>query len=474
MKLVFGDFLPDLPDYGSPGLSDVANLYPISSGYAPVGQFEAHTEVLPGTCRGSSGFIAPSGRVVFIACTADAIYKQNGLEWEELATGYATPVGARWRFVQFGAIAIASNHFDDPVKIDLETDAVSDLGGTPPKMEAMAVISNFVVGTQTNGSVTQVAWSGENNAEWWTYAQRKSDFNDFPDGGEVTGIIGGEIGLILQRNAVRRMAYVGGNILFRFDKISSNVGCASVHTVAQHGDLAFWHSDTGFKMWDGTQIKSIGYERVDSAFASLYGVLSYPDVSTAIDGQRSTVVWSTGTRMWLYNWLLDKWGVIEHPAEIITSSLTRAPSMDEQDPVVGVEDDNMDQEGLDSLDAARFRAGDPKFYAFTGGAMGTFAGENMAARAVGRSLELIEGRDARVRRIRPLTDATSGLAVRLDARQRLGDDSRRFDGSTLMASGEMPVRARGRYVKARLSIEEGQDWTYLRGLDATVEVGGRR
>jgi hypothetical protein len=155
------------------------------------------------------------------------------------------------------------------VKINLETDAVSLLLGTPPKFEALAVVNNFVVGTKADGVVNKLAWSGENNAEWWTVAQRKSDYQELPDGGEITGIIGGEVGLILQRNAVRRMAYVGGNILFRFDKISSNVGCASVHSVAQYGELAFWHSYTGFKMWDGAQIRSIGFEKVDNAFAAL-------------------------------------------------------------------------------------------------------------------------------------------------------------------------------------------------------------
>jgi len=46
--------------------------------------------------------------------------------------------------------------------------------------------------------------------------------------------------------------------------------------------------------------------------------------------------------------------------------------------------------------------------------------------------------------------------------------------TTLMASGEMPVRARGRFVKARLDISAGQAWTYLKGIDATLEAGGTR
>lgn len=474
MKLIAGDFLPDLPDHGSPGVAEAINVYPGANGYRPVGQFYAHTEALPAPCKGAAAFIAPSGRVTLIAGTIAGIYVKNGEGWTSVGAATLMTEKDRWRFVQFGQYAIVTNHKDPPLKVDLEDDNVSTLQGSPPRMQAMAVVNNFVVGTQTNGSVSQVAWSGENNCEYWTYASRKSDYNDFPDGGEVTGIIGGEVGLILQRNAVRRMAYVGGNTLFRFDKISSNMGCASVHTVAQHGELAFWYSETGFKMWDGAQIKSIGYQRVDEAFASLYEVVNLDLVSTAIDGQRSTVAWSTGYRMWLYNWLLDKWTIVDDAAEIITQRATRAPSLEEQDPVVGSEDDNVEGEGLDSFDAARFRAGDPVFYVFHNGVMGTFNGANMEPRITGRSMELVEGRDVRIRQIRPMTDATEGITVRMDTRQRLGDAARRADFTTLQASGEMPVRARGRFAKVSIKIEAGQEWTYLQGVDARLEAGGRR
>lgn len=474
MKLVAGDFLPDLPDHGSPGLSEAINVYPGPAGYRPVGQFYAHTAGLPGVCRGASAFIAPSGRVVLLAGTEFGLYRQDGTVWVLVASGYTMPADGRWRFVQFGSFAIASNASDPPVRVDLETDVATYLGGSPPTMQAMAVVYNMVVGTQIDGQVNKIAWSGENDAEWWTFAARKSDYQEFPDGGEVTGILGGETGLILQRNAVRRMAYVGGNVLFRFDKISSNSGCASVHSAIQSGEFGFWYSETGFKMWDGVQIRSIGQGKVDESFAGLYETVDLDRISTAIDGQRSTVCWSTGYRMWLYNWVLDKWSIIEHAAEIITQRATRAPSLEEQDPAEGAPDDNVDGAGLDSFDAARFRAGDPTFYVFSAGIMGTFNGVNMEARFTDRQREMIDGRDGRMRRVRPMTDATSGITVRLDARQRLGDPARRRDFTHMSTSGEMPVRNRGRFIKARARIEAAADWTYYQGLDATIEAGGRR
>jgi hypothetical protein len=474
VKIGFGDFLPDLPSYGSPGVTEVFNLYPSSVGYRPVGQFVAHTDALPSKCKGASAFVAPSGRIVIIAGTATSLYVRDGLSWTQIGTGYTMPTGGRWRFAQFGAIAVVTNANDPPIKVNLETDATAALGGSPPTMEALAVVNNFLVGTKTNGSVNLIGWSGENDAEWWTFAQRKSDFQEFPDGGEVTGIIGGEIGLILQRNAVRRMSYVGGNVLFRFDKISANVGCATIHSVAQHGELAFWYDESGFKMWDGVQIKPIGFEKVDRSFAGLYGLIDYNNLSTAVDGQRNTVCWSTGRMMWLYNWLLDKWTVIDHDAEIITPRERRAPGLEEEDTAIGLPDDDIDSPGLISLDSGRYTAGDPVFYVFSDGVMGTFNGLNMETKGSTRWIEMAEGRDTRVRKVRPMTDAKENITIRLDTTQRLGDVPRRRDFTTLSSSGEMPVRARGRFVRVYWTIAAGTKWAYLEGADVTIAAGGRR
>lgn len=474
VKLLFADYLPDLPDHLSPGVAEAVNVYPGSAGYRPVGAFLALGSALPSACLGAGSFVSDAGIVTIVAGTATGLYKQVLGGWTLMGGGYAVPINGRWRFAQFGGFAVATNGFNPMVKIDLTAGTVSNLGGTPPTAESLAVVYNFLVGIVIDGKKNRIAWSGENNAEWWTYAQRKSDYNDFADGGEITGLIGGEIGLVLQRNAVRRMAYVGGNVLFRFDKISANVGCSTVHSVGQHGELAFWYSDNGFKMWDGAQIKSIGYEKVDATFAAENGVASFPALSTAVDGQRSTVCWSTGTKCWIYNWLLDRWSTVSLGAQIVATGVSRAPTIDEQDPTVGVLDDLIDAPGLVSFDDPRFRDGEPRFYVVQNGILGILSGMNMAATVAGRRVEIAEKRDARLNRVRPMTDATAGVTLTLDAWQRLGDTARTKTATALNASGEMPVRQRGRFVKARVEIAAGTTWSYLQGIDATVVTGGAR
>lgn len=179
--------------------------------------------------------------------------------------------------------------------------------------------------------------------------------------------------------------------------------------------------------------------------------------------------------MWIYNWLLDRWSVIDYQAQIITQRETQAPGLEEQDPIVGTPDDIVENPGLISFDAGRFIGGDPAFYVFNAeSTLGTFSGENMAVSITGRQVEMAEGRDVYIRRVRPMTDATGGITAQLDTRQRLGDAARRRDFTTLQSSGEMPTRARGRFATAKVSIAQDTDWTYLQGVDATISVGGRR
>lgn len=475
MKVEFGPWLPDQPIHAAPGLEAIANAYPGSSGYRPVGQWQAMTSALPTRCLGASSFVSPGGVSAIIAGTGTDLYRQTSSGWTSIKSGFSLQGSNRWRFAQFGGLAIATSEADPMQKINLVTGDVAPLGGSPPRFRMLGVVQNFLVGGVRDGATNEIGWSGENDAEFWTPGSRKSDYNIFPDGGEVTGIISGEFGLILQRNAVRRMSYVGGNVLFRFDKIASNVGCVTMNSVAQAGEIAFWYADDGFKMWDGAQIVPIGFEQVDQTFAATYDVSSWPVMSSAIDPSRSSVCWSMGDSIWLYNWRLKQWSIIALAAEIVFSGVTKTLSIDEQDPDVGAPDDNLDAPGLDSLDADRFRGGDPLFYIVAADhRLGVLSGANMAATFGMRQIELTEKRDARLRRIRPMSDLTAGATLTLEARQRIGDAPAQTVWNTLNASGEMPVRTRGRFVKPTLDIAAGQAWSFAQGLDLTLTAGGAR
>jgi hypothetical protein len=111
--------------------------------------------------------------------------------------------------------------------------------------------------------------------------------------------------------------------------------------------------------------------------------------------------------MWIYNWLLDQWSVIDFTAQIITQRDPSRRAWRSRTRSVGAPDDDVDGPGLDPFDVGRFIGGDPAFYVFNEDAeLGTFSGLNMAASITGRHIEIAEGRDTRIRRVRPMTDAT--------------------------------------------------------------------
>ena len=141
-------------------------------------------------------------------------------------------------------------------------------------------------------------------------------------------------------------------------------------------------------------------------------------------------------------------------------------SIDETDPAVGVNDDNIDYAGLLPLDSSTFKGGDPKLYVFSStNALGSFSGTPMAATFTGHDIVIFEGRRANLRFIRPDIDATSGVSCTIGAKQRLGDALSNVSASALVTSGEMPVRVSGRYLRPSWGIAAVTTWTEAKGAE---------
>ncbi|MES2781393.1 MAG: hypothetical protein V4657_01225 [Pseudomonadota bacterium] len=474
--MIFGPLAPDKATSGNPDILTVASgVYPMEDGYRPVGQFEGLYGDLNAAPKGGATFTSPEGLSYIIAGTATSLLKAFAGAWETIGTGYSLLAENRWRFAQYGGLAIATNGTDPMVKIDLASGVVSALGGTPPKFETLAVVKDFLVGGVRNGKVMHMGWSGINDAEWWTTGQRQADRQVLPAGGRINGILSGEYGVILQRDRICRMDYVGGSTIFSINEVSSNIGCVSVHSVAQWGTLGFFLSDEGFMMWDGQQPVPIGREFIDREFGEQYGVEDWSQMSTAVDPVNGIVMWSMADKVWLYSWIFQRWATLPIASSIIFSGVTKALSIDEQDLDVGVLDDDIDGAGLDPLDDTRFKGGAPLLYVFNSSdVLGTFSGTPMAATFTGTDLELFRGRRACLRFARPDCDATTGMTLSFLARQRLGDAGSTVTASSLVTSGDMPCRVNGRFLRPTLAIAAGTTWEYAKGVDFVGEAGAGR
>lgn len=478
MLIPFGPWEPDRSPRLNDGYLTVADgAYPMADGYRPCGQWAQIIPTLGAAPKGGASFTSPTGISTIIAGSAAGLYRGLSGGFSLLKSGYSIQGEGRWRFAQFGGLAIAANGSDAMQKIDLTDFSVSNLGGNPPRFEMLAVVKDFLVGGVMNGNIQALAWSAINNAEGWTFGQDQSDYQVMPSGGRITGILSGEFGVILQRNRISRMDYIGGNIVFEINEISSNIGCVSVHTVAQWGRLGFFWSDQGPMMWDGTQVVPIGEERVNRWIQARYNKDTWPQISTAIDPVQGVVLWALPDRVIGYNWKIEggRWFTLPYASPIIFGGVTRDVTIDEQDPAVGADDDNLDSPGLLSFDDSSFKGGDPRLYVFSSGnALGAFTGTPMAATFTGTDVELFSGRRADIRWVRPETDAVDGLTLSLSYRQRLGDAVTTDSYTSITASGDMPVRTSGRYVKPSLAYAAGTTWGYVKGLDYTAKQGAGR
>ena len=186
---------------------------------------------------------------------------------------------------------LAFNGFDAPQVFNIETDArFSALAGSPPTALYACIAGDFVMTGNQGGARGRVQWSAINNsADWVTSQQTQASQQDLPDGGWIQGLIGVEYAaIIFQEFAIRRASYEGPPLIFRFAKITDNLGATIPGSLASYRDLIFFCDRSGFFMLQGgAQITPIGEQRVNNEFWSLIDQTNLARVTAAIDPANS-------------------------------------------------------------------------------------------------------------------------------------------------------------------------------------------
>lgn len=307
----FSEWTPDQWDYTDIETKFVSgNFQPLDDGFAEMNSFDGGSTTIIPTFHGGFSCVAQDNEVWnFIG--GSATISRLTTAWGATTVGTSFSVGARelWDFAKFGDDVIAVNINNATQKIDLTALGVfATLDGAPPKARHIAVVRDFVVlgnldesGTQTN---YRVRWSAINNAASWTVnAAVQADFQDCPDAGEVMALVGGEYGTILCERGIWRMTYVGGDLIFQFDKISSGIGPIGHGCTGVLGKNIYFISKVGFCRLnpDGT-IDRIGQDRVDRYFNNNYSVSSSKEITCAVDPHNMAVWWTHrgATRPYVY------------------------------------------------------------------------------------------------------------------------------------------------------------------------------
>lgn len=468
INIPFGGWEPDKPAHGHSGLLIAQNVYPVAGGYAPVGSFSSVTPALAGW-TGGGAFTGKSGATKLLSGTSTALYVYSGSAWVSALSATA----GRWRFSQNRQLVVGV-HGGTPVKYDLTSSTAGTLGGSPGNAAYTATVGDFTFLAGDPADIVTVKWSGFANPEIWTPGTNQSGSDTLSDGGAITGLTGGEFGLVFQRGAIFRFTYTGGETVWQKDKISSGIGCIAPGSIAQAGKDVFFLSERGFMRTDGNDVVPIGTERVDRTFFAQFTRNSLVNIYAAADPRHHTVIWAMPGNPgvgYLYNWAIDRWAVISVPMSGVFQAFTGNVTSDAIDAAY--------PGGADALtvpmDSSMFNGGEPRiFYVSQSGVVGTLTGSNLAASVSTAFNGLENGRRSRPFLVRPVSDAVSGMSLQVDARARLGDTEAITSFSELRNSGDMPVRCNGRAFKFTLNLAAATQWTFLQSLEVEFGDGGKR
>jgi hypothetical protein len=337
-RIAFKDWLPDQPSILDT-VSEANNVIPLAVGYGPfksaVNYSGAATEDLTNCFAGKI-----NNDVSIFAGGSTKLFKVSStdLSMEDVtrAAGAYTGIN-RWQFVQFGNTVLASNGSEKIQSYDLNSSTdFADLAAAAPVAKYITLVRDFVVGANIGAGTypSRVQWSDINDETDWTPgAASQSDFQELPDGGDITGITGGEFGIVFLEKAIVRMSYIGSPLFFQFDTISRNVGCLEGGSIAQYGGVTYFLSDDGFYSCNGQQVTGIGSEKVDRYFFNNANIGDIDSISAAVDPERNLVIWNyttvSGNRaLLIYNFETQKWCEADTDVDVLSILATTGTTLD--------------------------------------------------------------------------------------------------------------------------------------------------
>jgi len=469
-RIAFTEWLPDQPTTTG-ALLEANNVYPLTIGYAP---FPLSADYSSAASEDLNNVTAAKFELAtqLFAGGNTKLFKFNAgtlaLDDVSKAGGYSS--ASRWSFVQFGNSVLAANNVN---KIQSWTIGSStnfaDVSVDAPIPKFITVVRDFVVAANISGTPNKLQWSDINDeTDWTSGGASQADYQIIAEGGNITGITGGEFGIVLLERAIVRMSYIGSPLFFQFDTISRNLGCSTAGSVTQYGAMTYFLADDGFYACDGTQLYNIGNDKVDEYFYENMAIAQQETISAAVDPVRNIVVWNFpntngGRSLLIYNWLVKKWSTADTSLEYIVSLATS----------------NVTLEGLDvygsleavpaSLDDRAWAGGKFLFGGADGAKIATFTGANATASLTVGELEF--GYNSVVTLARPQVDNGSA-SIAIASRRELDDNITYSTAVASSSEGRVPLRSYGRY--HRLKVTPSGTWSHAIGVDVDYTQNGGR
>ena len=390
-------------------------------------------------------------------------------------------------FTQFGNYIVASNGVDAPQFYLMGTStAFADLStistsGTVPTFKCSGVVRDFFVTGNHVGFSNRIQWSGINDIATWEAGTKQSDLQDLPgSGGQITHITSGEIAYVFRQNSIIRMDYVGGATVFRLSMISPNRGAVLGRTVCQDNRRVFFYADDGFFELNGDQVVSIGAEKVNRFFDLDLNKGFTDRICAAVDPFNQLAMWlypsknntsnTTGIcdKVIIYNYATQKWSTADASASSIFSQFVGAYTVELMDII----SENLDNINI-SLDTDFWNGGQRYLGAIDNNFKASiFSGTENEGTLETREMELFPGHRSSITNVRPIVDALSTVTIK--SKERLVDTATESTSSSMISSGDNPVRQSGRYFKIKVITPAGSVWTHAQGVDIIASRIGLR
>jgi hypothetical protein len=475
-RIVFGEWMPDKPGITG-ALTEAFNVVPKADGYGPLASIvelsgaasQPLIKVFAGKFSGTTTLFAAGATKLFrFNSTTLALDDVSKLVMASPTTYSSTN---NWDFTQFGNAIIAANGQNTMQAWSLGSAAnFIDLSASAPSASYVTVVRDFVVAARDATNPNRVYWSDINDETNWTPGPTsQSDFQDVPDGGDIVGIRGGEVGLIFLERAVVRMSYIGSPLFFQFDTISRNLGCFEPKSIAQYGQMVFFLSDDGFYMCDGQTITPIGVERVDKFFYKSANINELEKMSSAIDPINKLVVWcyqnnDGDQELLVYNWQLNRWSRGVTAAGFISTAASAGVTLEGLDAYGNI--DTLET----SLDSRLWAGGKMLLAGGLGSKIGTFTGSSMPGDI--RTGDFRSGEQSIVKLAKPQVDGGSAQ-VSIASRVRLDGQINYSNLSPADNENRVSLRSVGAYHRLRL-VPIGDDWQQASAVDIDLQpVSGR-
>ena len=488
--ITYGEWLPDASDLMNGGSIEVKNVIPSSRGYKPFRSLQPISGATDSYMRGFHTARSRAGSSFTFVADGTKIYRLTAAGGTpsniSRASKYSLNDAEKWQFVTFGSTVVAAGPISSQLqKYELGADsAFSDISGAP-NSKYVAVVKDFVVCANVaydgNDYPDQVRWSEINSATDWTIGDNQADFQTISDCGHITGIVGGEAGIIFMETGIARMQYIGSPLIFSFEKLQTNQGTRFPGSIASLGpNMTFYLSDNGFFMFDGAQSTPIGDGKVDQFFLQDLNYDKSDRITSIIDPREQVVLWSypskessgSPDRILIFHWPSGRWALTEIEHESLGVAASVGLTLEELDNISSSLDDlniSMDDPALSGGQFQLVCSKDSKIH--------EFSGIPLDATLTTEEFEPSRGRFSVMKSVMPYI-TTKAANSALTVTTAIGSRNRQIDLPVFgddVAVNENNLclhRQSGRY--HRIKTEISGNWRFALGAEIEFAVQGKR